>query len=259
MKTTVTLFLLAAWPLAAQPSLAVSLNASTSAVIERGWPVLANVLVVNDSPQSLRIAPAAQPWVAAIRVLATDQDGHSSTLAFQPLVAPPRPDLALATNTRTGFAMLLAPEHTTPLAVGLWTVVFQLEVKDGTGWRGAVAASPVTLRVLAPGAAKQDEVRENRIASARILAAQKRYKEAGAVLREQLHQQPNDINFLRMAAELLEASGDNDRAYVYASRAAWLADREKPGRRDESGEQLAALRNRLWRKVLSGSGPSAAR
>ena len=73
------LFLCSAGALAAQaasPRPAISVNESSAAAIFPGWPVLAQVSVINDSRQAdLRLAPWRGAWPRAIRFVVTGLAG----------------------------------------------------------------------------------------------------------------------------------------------------------------------------------------
>ena len=77
---------------AADPRLAISLNESSAAVIFPGWPVLAQVSIINDvGGGDLRLVSASSAWPLAIRFAVTGPSGSLEDWKFQLSTDPREP------------------------------------------------------------------------------------------------------------------------------------------------------------------------
>lgn len=240
---------------AAEPELSVSVNNSAMAKVFRGWPLLMQVAISNPSEtETLVLAPRDLTWPRALHISATDPGGKAIDLPFELSAEPPSPAVTLPAGAETYFFMILPENATNALAAGKYRLNVAFAIQDSSGWKGQVQTL-TTVQVLGKEAPTDDQQLEVTLLRATVPLLHKQPVAAKEILRVYLGKHPTVIPALRMMAEVLEAEGDPERAYLYADRAVELYVEQQSAQPDHSEppKQLIELRRRLWHKLLAAS------
>lgn len=210
--------------------------------VYRGWPLLLEVAVGHPdawraeqegrTPAPLSIIPAAGGWDSLVKVRLFGPGQKELAL---PLVQVARPEGALILDAKAPVHTLrwhLGPEETRTLTPGDYVGYARLEAPSGAqegGWTGRLDSGTVHFQVVDEPSSLTPELAESKTTLfAQYALYQGNPAAAQATLEAHLATQPDSPSVLAFLAQLVESTGDLQRAYSLYGAAIEAHHRKRP-------------------------------
>jgi hypothetical protein len=239
-------------PVAVAPEISLSLREVLDRTIEVGEPLFIAVRVdrPEQATEPLELRPARGTWRDAISVEFAAANGAGVLARARP-VGTPAADAAILDAERSVDGLWWFPvDELKSIAPGNYLVRAALQIRDGTGWKGASASSPVAIRVVAP-TGDRVRVQQRTLSLANAAQVEGAPDKAAVILDESLRKDPNAIPVLRARAALALNMGDVPAAAMCLARARSLAA-------GQPGEPSLALHELSLQVSLAVADPSTA-
>lgn len=239
---------------AVQPELSVSVNSTTHAQIQQGWPLLVSITLRNpDAHEELLLSPKGIAWPHTVKVSLVSKDGKVVSESFSLPVESPTPSVKLPAGASTHFFYVMDDAATARIAPGQYLIKTDLQIEQGKGWVGKVQKN-ARLTVIVKSGSDQKMHQAAVLLSARSRLLYKDTTGAINILQAYLKQEPDAVPVLRLLAEIFTQEGHVDQALLHIEHALELY-RQHPTQkslRPELPVALLTLRRHLRHSILFG-------
>jgi len=207
------------------PEITIALRGAAGGAIAAGQPFVVAVRI--ESPDGvatpIRLAPAKGSWADAILVELVDADGKLAATATA-VGAPPAAAAILDDHDLAEGLLLFTASATSALRPGGYCVRARLQITDGAGWHGTVAAEPIALAI---DTGSESPARRTQRALALAIEAllTGSPQRSAEILDAELGRRPDEQPLLVMRAQLSIDAHDLAAARVCLARAQELESR----------------------------------
>lgn len=211
----------------AAPEISLRFNGGSSAgetlQLEQNEPLLVEVRLRHPDRRAkgpLRLQPPSGGWSERVHLVVTDQAGKTAAWRFAVLGKPSPGALDLRPGAVTTLALRLEAPGRPALALGRYTILARLDLRDGTGFRGTAESSPASMEVVAAAVAPNVAALGGRqLVRVHDALARGDHAEAEAAAIEMVRVEPSRPEGFAGLALALEAKGERSLALLAAELA----------------------------------------